>query len=142
MASIGPRRRKASNGKEASKKRIPVLQTIVRFTYIPVRQFTTSLFHSFKSGKYTIFWIRVSSAVGPISLSSVYEDYRLKWLGNCWNYFLVLREKKQSSFSKQHFKLQTYVSRLSSIKFQGVTRVLPKPATHENVLSLHGLQVK
>lgn len=76
MASIGPRRRKASNGKEASKKRIPVLQTIVRFTYIPVRQFTSSLFYSFKSGKYTIFWIRVSSTVGPISLSSVYEDYR------------------------------------------------------------------
>lgn len=75
MASIGPMGRKVSNGKVASKKRIPVLQTIVRFTYIPVRQFTT-LFLSLKSGKYTIFWIRVSSAFGPIPLSSVYEDYR------------------------------------------------------------------
>lgn len=75
MPSIGPRARKVSNGKEASKKRIPVQQTIIRFTHIPVRQFTTSLFHSLKSGKHTIFWIRVSSAVGPIPLSSVYEDY-------------------------------------------------------------------
>lgn len=74
MASTGPRGRKVLNGKEASKKRIPVLHTIIRFTYIPLRQFTTSLFHSLKSDKYTIFWIRVSSAVGPFF--SVYEDCR------------------------------------------------------------------
>lgn len=57
--------------------------------------------------------------------------------------FLVLRKKHQVLFFKHHFNLETEVSRNpGSLEFQGCSRVLPKRTTQENILSLHGLQVK